>query len=286
MWKAALAAIAALFAATAAQAQPPVWVVRDHDSELVLFGSVHVLPKGLAWRPPALLRALQSADDLWFELPIDATTEADAARVASEKGVLPPGQSLFTLLAEPDSKRLVKVARDYGVEPALLDRLQPWLAEVALTAAAYRKGGAAGDDGVEKAVAADAPASAERRAFETPEEQIAILADTPRHEQIASLTQTIEDMESAPDEYATLVRAWMDGDLAALDREALQPMRKTSPGLFRRLVTERNQRWTAALDARLKGRGRTVVVVGVGHLIGPGGVPQRLRALGYQVEGP
>jgi uncharacterized protein YbaP (TraB family) len=29
-----------------------------------------------------------------------------------------------------------------------------------------------------------------------------------------------------------------------------------------------------------------VVVVGAGHLLGPGGLPQRLRALGYRVEGP
>jgi uncharacterized protein YbaP (TraB family) len=28
------------------------------------------------------------------------------------------------------------------------------------------------------------------------------------------------------------------------------------------------------------------VVVGVGHLIGPDGVPARLRALGYSVTGP
>jgi uncharacterized protein YbaP (TraB family) len=63
-------------------------------------------------------------------------------------------------------------------------------------------------------------------------------------------------------------------------------MRKAAPTLFRTLVTERNVRWTKVLDQRLKGHGRTVVVVGVGHLIGPGGVPARLRALGYSVTGP
>jgi uncharacterized protein len=51
-------------------------------------------------------------------------------------------------------------------------------------------------------------------------------------------------------------------------------------------VIERNAQWAAKLDARLKGRGRTVVVVGVGHLIGPGSVPDQLRALGYSVKGP
>jgi len=82
------------------------------------------------------------------------------------------------------------------------------------------------------------------------------------------------------------VRAWMAGDLKAIDREALKPLRKASPSLFQHLVTDRNARWTAALDQRLKGHGRAVVVVGMAHLVGPDGVPARLRALGYRVEGP
>ena len=69
-------------------------------------------------------------------------------------------------------------------------------------------------------------------------------------------------------------------------KEALQPLRKASPALFRRLVSDRNARWTTELDARLKGKGRTVVVVGVGHLVGDDGLPSRLRALGYSVTGP
>jgi uncharacterized protein YbaP (TraB family) len=93
-------------------------------------------------------------------------------------------------------------------------------------------------------------------------------------------------MEDKPDEFQALVRTWMAGDLAGLDREALEPLRKASPSLFRRLVTDRNAHWTEVLDQRLKGHGRTVVVVGMGHLIGQDGLPARLRALGYRVEGP
>jgi len=74
--------------------------------------------------------------------------------------------------------------------------------------------------------------------------------------------------------------------MPALDREAISEMRKAAPTLFRTLVTDRNIRWTKMLDQRLKGHGHTVVVVGVGHLIGAGSVPARLRALGYSVTGP
>ena len=284
--KSALVGLVALLAAGAAQAQPPVWVAKDADSELVLFGSVHVLPPGLDWEPPALARALAAADDVWFELPVDAATEAETARLATELGVLPPDQSLFKLLTPKDAERLARVTAMYQVSPAVVDRLQPWLAEIALAGGAYRQAGADAASGVEKTLAAAARPQAERRAFETPAEQIAILSQAPRNEQIASLRQTLEEMETKPDQFVALVRAWMDGDVATLDREAIAEMRKAAPTLFRILVTDRNVRWTQVLDQRLKGHGRTVVVVGVGHLIGPGGVPARLRALGYSVTGP
>jgi hypothetical protein len=282
------AALTALFALTwagSALALPPIWIVKDKDSEIILFGSIHILPPGLNWEPPELERALKRADDIWFELPIDAKSEVETAQLAIQAGSLPPAASLFKLLNADDSALLAKVAQDYDISPALLDRLKPWLAEITVSAGAYRRAGADAGSGVEKTLAGLA-IQAEHRAFESPAEQIAFLAQGDDAEQITSLHETLEELETTPDAYKALLDAWMAGDIDALDREALEPLRKSSPELFRRLVTERNARWTAVLERRLKGRGRTVVVVGVGHLIGPGGLPARLRALGYSVTGP
>jgi uncharacterized protein len=277
---------AASFAGTAAVAAPPVWVVKDKDSEIVLFGSIHVLPANLDWEPPALDRALKAADDIWFELPIDPQSEADTALLAQQMGVMPPDGSLFKLLPAADAALMSQVAATYEVSPVLLDRLKPWLAEIALADGAYRKVGADATTGVEKTISAIATPNAKRQAFETPAEQITMLSAGSSDEQVASLRETLHEMADKPDEYAVLVKAWMDSDIATLDAEALEPLRKASPELFKRLVSDRNARWTEVLDARMKGHGKTVVVVGVGHLIGPDGVPARLRALGYSVTGP
>lgn len=280
------AAIAAAFTATAVRAEPPVWVVKDADSEMLLFGSVHVLPPGLKWRPKALDAGLARADDVWFELPVGPATDQAVAHLAAASGMLPPDQQLFDLLGPDDTQRLLLQARTYDVDPLTLARFEPWLAEVALAAAVYTRAGAESRHGVEAVLNAAAPARAQRRALETPADQIGIFDRTPMDEQLASLRTSIGELEKDPDGYAKLVQAWMAGDPAVLDREALQPLRQASPALFQRLVTERNARWTVELDARLKGKGRTVVVVGVGHLVGDDGVPARLRALGYSVTGP
>ena len=93
-------------------------------------------------------------------------------------------------------------------------------------------------------------------------------------------------MERSPGDYGKLVRAWMDGDTAAIEAGAVAPLRRAAPALYAALVARRNARWADAIARRLKGSGRTVMVVGVGHLVGADGVPALLRARRIQVDGP
>ncbi len=286
MWKILRLAFAVLALATTAQAKPPTWTVRDADSEMVLFGSVHILPSGLDWKPDSLTEALSHANDVWFEIPLDRVSEAETARLALETGVLPPGQTLSAMMKPNDRKRLVRVATAYGASMSMLERLEPWFAEVALAEAAFRKSGGNAEFGVEQLLVGILKPAATQRAFETPAEQISLFDGVSMSDQIASLNQSVRELEARPLQYKSLVDAWMAGDVRAIDREAVQPLKRASPEIYKRFLTDRNSRWLPVLRERLAGSGRTVVVVGVGHLVGPEGLPARLRALGYSVEGP
>jgi uncharacterized protein YbaP (TraB family) len=281
-----IALAAAMALAGPARADPPMWIVRDADSELVLFGSVHLLPPGLAWRTPALDAALKRADDLWLELPVDEAAQIKGAQLAQQRMYLPKGQTLDGQLSKPARARLRRLAPTLGLSIEQLQTLRPWMAEVVLTVALAQRSGATRGGGVEQSIVADPNLHARQRAFETVEQQLAMFADAPPKEQAASLEQTMKEVEDDPKSYERLAKAWAASDLTALLAEALDPMRRESPALFKRLVTMRNRAWIAQIVQRLNGSGHTVVVVGAGHLIGPGGLPQRLRALGYRVEGP
>jgi hypothetical protein len=283
---AALAALLALALATSAAAKPPLWVVRSHNTTLVLFGSIHLLPPGLDWRPQALDDALAAANEVWFELPIDAATDNAAAAASLRRGALPKGRTLSALLGPADTARLDQIGLALRVPPPALDRMQPWMAELALSIAEDVRAGASAFDGVEEQVQAIAPASARRRAFETADQQIGFLAGAPVAEQIASLDWTLDEIEHDPTSYQRLLGEWMTGDLAGLQRDALDPQQRISPALYRRVISDRNHRWAKLLAARLRKGGLVVVVVGVGHLIGSDGVPALLRAKGLDVEGP
>ncbi len=267
-------------------ALPPIWIVRDADSEMVIFGSVHILPADLAWQPAALIAALAKADDVWFELPIDMATQSRVSELALEKGLVAKGAHLSDILSVAGRARLARVSTRAGIRPEQLERFRPWLAEATLSVAALQSQGAWARDGVEQVLSMGLDLKVERRAFETPEQQINVLANGREAEQMASLEETLRRMDEEPDTYEALLASWMAGDLVALVREALEPIRQSTPTLYKTLIRDRNLRWVEVLKQRMDGHGRTVIIVGVGHLLGKDGVPERLRRLGYRVEGP
>ena len=275
-----------LLTAGPAQAKPPMWIIHDADSTIILFGSVHILPTGQDWQPDALKSAIAHADDLWFEIPFDDASRLSASQSLLQRSLLPQGQSLTALMAAADVERLKRVATTLGQPLASFDRMAPWMADVAISQAFVDAHGGDESSGVEEVLNREAPAGARRRAFETADDQISTLADAPRAEQLASLSETLRSVEEEPGDFNDIVTAWMKGDMAGLIRDALDPLRKTTPETYRRLITVRNRAWVPLILQRLAGSGNTVMVVGVGHLIGPDSVPAMLRARGVKVDGP
>ena len=280
------AALVLTLAPAAAMALPPVWVVKGKDSTITLFGSVHVLPPGVDWRPSTLKAALADADDVWFEAPMDQAGQVAATRAAQDHAFLPENQHLLLMLSPKARQQLDKAAKTLDLVIDQLDRMEPWYAELVIQWAVFRKLGVDADQGVERQLWEGLSSRAKRVTLETPAEQVGFFADAPLKDQVASLEETLKEIGHARQDYQDLLNAWLDGDVKRLDRHEVEPLRKASPGLYARVVRERNARWVQALLQRLKGSGDTVVVVGMGHLVGPDGLPAQLREHGYQVQGP
>lgn len=285
MWWGMGALAAAVATAAPAAAEPAVWTVRDADSTIVIFGSVHVLPRGLDWRPPVLDAALKTADDLWFETDLSGDRDAESHLFAIREGTMPGQAGLIALLTPEGRGRLDRVCARLGLAPAALDGLKPWLADITLSVAALAAQGVGVNDGVERSLLEAAPQAA-RRTFETREAQIGFFAGAPLADQLASLEDTLRQLDEDPDYYDRLIRAWTAGDAKGIEALGLEPLKRVSPVLYDRVIAQRNRRWAEAIEQRLAGAGRTVIVVGAGHLVGDDGVPALLRARGIAVEGP
>ena len=277
----------ALAMGATARADPPLWRVTGAHVQVELFGSIHLLSAATAWRTPALDAEIARADEVWFEIPLGADAKTDAVQMMRAKGLLAPGESLAALLPPALDARVEALARSDGLDPAVVERMRPWLAELELTVAFYQRQGYREDLGVESQIDAAAPPGARREAFETLADQVDLFADAPLSEQVASLKETLDEIDTDPALFARAAAAWRRGDVKALSAEVVDPMRKEDAGLYRRVLVDRNRRFAARIEQMLRsGQGRVLVVVGAGHLVGPDGVPEMLRRDGVRVEGP
>lgn len=285
---AALLLAAALAACTPRGDGPALWRIADADSEIWLFGTVHVLPPRMVWRTARIDTAFESAETIVFETDVDVSGRAAFDMLVQTHGMLAPGQTLSGQLPEPeDQARLARVRESLGLEGVLMERLRPWLAALQISLAFAQKAGADPDAGVEAVLTTDARRAGKRIGYlETPEQQIRALADLSPEAEARFLAATLRQIEEEPEENAALDRAWLAGNTQALAAQLDRLLREAGPEAYAALITTRNRQWAGQIQEMLAGEGRVFVAVGAAHLVGDDSVVALLRARGITVEGP
>lgn len=279
----AFAAAVAPAAAPAAGSGPALWVVRDEDSTLYLFGTVHVLRPSTLWRWTVVEEAFDSADRLVLEIS-NPDDQAAIVPLIQQHG-MSPDRPLSSMLNAEERARLDAAAQAMGANGAALDPMRPWLAALTLSVAPLIKAGYDPQSGVELVLKARAAAAGEEvGGFETIDEQIRILAGFPEAAQLDFLRSTLDDYETATVELDRLVEAWADGDVRAIDRIAVQPMRRENRTVYDALLVRRNANWTNQIEAMLEGSGTVFIAVGAAHLAGGDSVQSMLSRRGVTVE--
>ena len=137
-----------LFAGPAA-AHPGLWVVKDADTTIYLFGTVHLLPQDTDWHFPALDRALADSQTLYVEIVDDDQANMTALVLRYGMDMAHP---LTGLLTSFDRSRLERAARLANVPGgvASLNMMRPWLAALTLTVAPLTQAGLDPAQGVDR----------------------------------------------------------------------------------------------------------------------------------------
>src|SRR5689334_2652763 len=97
--------------ALAPLARPALWKVEDADTTIYLFGTIHLLPKGLRWFAGPIETAFNSSDEFVSEL--GETNPADIQAVTVTKAFLPPDQSLRALLSPAQKAQVEKALTNF-----------------------------------------------------------------------------------------------------------------------------------------------------------------------------
>lgn len=263
-------------------ADPALWVVRDDDTTIYLFGTVHVLKPGLSWFDEAVRAAFDRSDTLVLELVMPEAPEM--AALVQEIGTLPPGRTLPETLSAGERERLKAALAEGGVPAHSLDRAEPWIAALTLAGLPLEKLGYRDADGAEAVLAEAARQSGKPVVgLETAREQFGYFDRLSPPAQQALLQRTLASLPETGTEIERTVGAWRKGDadtLAAMLNDEL----RAAPEIADALLVQRNRRWAEWIAGRMGKPGTVFVAVGAGHLAGDASVQAELAKRGFKVE--
>lgn len=263
-------------------ADPALWVVRDADTTIYLFGTVHMLKPDLGWFDDGVRKAFDDSGELVLELV--APPEAEMQALVAELGMQPDAPPLPDTLGPAEGAKLRAALPELGLAPNALDQAEPWLAATMLSALPLRQLGYDDKDGAEAVLTDAAKATGKRvEGLETAREQLGFFDSLPAAAQRALLVETLDDLPNAGATVERMIAAWKKGDadgLAAMMNEDLAK----SPELAKALLADRNAKWSAWIARRMAQPGTVFVAVGAGHLAGAASVQAELAKRGIKAE--
>lgn len=256
---------------------PALWVVKDADTTVYLFGTIHILKPGLGWFDEGVKEAFDKSDRLVLELvePPAAETQALFGKLAMDQ----QGKTLRSKLSDNDRAVYETALGKIGLPAAALDPFDPWAGAITLSLLAVQKSGFDANSGVEKQLSAAAKIGNKPiEGLESMEFQLGVFDTLPESEQIKFLVETAKLIDDAGSNMDKMVELWAapnpDG-LSQLMNEGL-----TSRMLYDALLTKRNANWAKWISAQMEKPGISFVAVGAGHLAGPASVQALLPAYG------
>lgn len=265
----------------AAPATPALWVIRDADTTIHLFGTIHALPRGLPWFRRHVVDALDAADQLVLEalVPEDPVATMGLSirmgRSATARPVLDR--------VPPDRRPALKAAIE-RLQPGDLSGFDTWYVALVLANLQTLK------DGFDPATGVEAVLSERARmrgtpieGLETPEQQLGYFKALPEADQQQFLLATLDGMEGSKAELDATVADWLAGRKEEIAVRVNREF-EASPMLKQMLLGDRHARWAAWIAERMRAPGKVFVAVGAGHLAGKGSLIDDLKRYGLEAK--
>ncbi|WP_119300292.1 TraB/GumN family protein [Dongia deserti] len=263
-------------------ADPAMWVVKDEDSTLYLFGTFHLIRPETKWRSDKIDAAFQDSEELWLEASEGGDVTAVQALVL--KHGMDPAHPLSSKLSSEDWAKVRAAAKHAGLPAGMLNGMRPWMAALTIAVVPVVREGYDPKLGADRQLEAAARTSKKIvKTFETPEQQLLVFASLPEQSEIAFLLQMVEEVAEGKEYVDRMADAWLAGNTGELEAMTLTKMKSDAPELYETMFVRRNMDWSDKIAAMMKGSGTSFIAVGAGHLIGEHSVQSILTRRGFTV---
>ncbi len=267
---------------TIASAQPALWELKDEDTTIYLFGTVHMLKPDIVWFDDEVKAAFDRSDELVLEVIEPDPAKMNAIVTSLALNVNAP--TITSRMTPEEKAAYLKALNHYGLPSATMDQLDPWMVAITLSVAPLEKLGYDSGIGVEKTLEKTAHEQGKVvTGLETAEQQLGYFDTLPEKAQLTYLNTTVAELPTVEKEFNQLLRNWAEGKPDALAAQMNASLDAT-PELAKVLLFDRNARWTDWIEKRMKQRGTVFVAVGAGHLAGKGSVIDLLGQRHFKVR--
>ena len=277
-----LASPAAAAAPAPPDADPAMWLVKDEDTTIYLFGTFHALDGKSDWFNDEVKTAFDKSDELVIEalIPEDpAQMQPVIMKYALDKS----GTPLTAKLSPDGRKKLAAALSAMGAPPNAFDGFKPFFASMALTMAEMQKQGMATNKGAEVALRAAAKSAGRPVGeLENVEFQIAMFDRISEADQIEMLEKLLATLDTLAKESQRMLTAWNSGDAAGF-KTLMDESDQQGPAAYKVIFSDRNATWADWIDKRLDKPGTVFLAVGTGHLAGKNSVQEYLGTRGIAV---
>ena len=276
-------AAAAPVAAALPDGDPAIWVVKDPDTTIYLFGTFHALDGKSDWFNDEVKAAFDGAGELVLELP-PMEDKAALQPIIMKYALDTSGKTLSEKLSPKGKERLAKALAGLGAPPTAFDKFKPFFAALTVVMAGAQKLGFTGEQGAE-AVLTKAAKDGKKpiSGLETIDYQMSLFANMSDADQVKMLEETLKEIEQLGPMFAEMNKHWTSGDADGMAK-LMNEMNAQSPAMYKTLLVDRNANWADWIDKRLDKPGVVFMGVGAGHLGGEDSVQALLAKRGLKSE--
>jgi uncharacterized protein len=265
-------------------------VLAARDTEIYLFGSIHVGKATFYPLAEEIESVFQSADYVVFEVDPSAASDPSVLMDMQTRGMLPQGQTLNDVISEEVVADFRRVMANVGMPADNFMGMQPWFLTLMLSSLQLNALGYLPQYGLENYFLGQKTADVEILELESIQQQIGFLEALNAETYLA---YTINSFETGNDEIEELINAWVCADKGPLEEILFADFENEEmgiseqaefEGLMEALYTRRNIDMADKIaEYASAGQGSYFVVVGSAHLLGEASIVELLKQRSLQV---
>lgn len=278
-------AILLLLIPSVSNAKTAVWKASKDGNTVYLGGTVHLLAKSDYPLPNAFETAYKDSQEIVLETDISAAMDLGFQMKSMKIVMFQDDRTLSTVVSDKNYKALSELLETKGLPISMFEKFTPAGVSLTLAALEMQKMGMAETLGVDKHFYDRAQSDSKKAHFlETTDEQLSFIESMNSLDPDKIIESAIEENLDFQAKMDSILQAWKNGDLDALEETGIDEMQSEFPKLYQVLLVQRNNAWIKEINRFIESPEVEFILVGALHMAGDDGLLVQLKSQGFKVE--